>query len=345
MAAASIDFGDTMVLQQLKMPSHCTVLVVDDDDLVRAKLCVLLRQAGYEVAAAASGEEALKILSSLDCRIVVADWQMPGMDGLALCRYVRLKHSVNYIYFLMLTVRGHRRDVLKGLAAGADDYLIKGMPMEEILSRLEVGRRLTHLEHSLRRSNREHGRLAISDQLTGAFNRRYLTKYLPREIEHSRRCDQPLAVLSCDIDAFRQVNDRFGHRAGDEVLQRFVGCTASSMREGSDWIARIGGDEFVVILPETDLHQSIIIAQKLRQTFVERPLITCAGALGCTVSIGCAALQTAQELSTISAIELLRAADLGRYANKCGGRHRTNTVPVAAAETLLPPNREKNALS
>jgi diguanylate cyclase (GGDEF)-like protein len=345
--AASTDFTDTTVLRHLKAPTRCTVLVVDDDDLVRAQLCALLRQAGYEVAAVASGEEALQILISLDCRIVVADWQMPGMDGLALCRYVRLKHSVSYIYFLMLTVRGHRRDVLKGLAAGADDYVIKGAPMEEILARLEVGRRLTHLEHSLRLSNRENRRLAVTDSLTGALNRRYLTKYLPREIERARRYDHPLAVLSCDLDAFKQVNDSFGRRAGDEVLQWFVGCAASSIREGSGWIARVGGDEFVVVLPETNLAQSLIVARKLRESFAERPIVSCAGALNCTISIGSAALETKQDLATICAIELLRAADQALYASKRGGRDQTTALSATAAQALAPMvrNRGRNALN
>jgi two-component system cell cycle response regulator len=347
MDPTAIPSDDGNNLHQPKEPLRCTVLVVDDDALVRAKLSELLRRAGYEVAAAASGEQGLQILSSLDCRIVVADWQMPGMDGLALCRYVRLKHSVNYIYFLMLTVRGNRRDVLRGLAAGADDYLIKGAPMEEILARLEVGRRLTQLEHSIRISDQINPRSGETDPLTGVFNRRYLSEYLPREIERSKHDDRPLAVLSCAIDAFKQINDTFGHCAGDEVVQWFAGCASRSIREASDWVARIGEDEFVVILPRTNLEQSAVMARKLQQTFVERPIITGAGALNCTVSIGSAALQTAHELATTSAIELLRAADLGQYANKRGGRERTIAMSAGGAGRQSPGfcYRAKNALN
>jgi two-component system cell cycle response regulator len=341
------ELDDSALTQRLPLASRCTVLVVDDDELVRAKLTLLLKQAGYDVVSAASGEEALRVLGSTDCRIAIADWQMPSMNGLALCRYVRVKHTVNYIYFLMLTVRGSKRDVLRGLAAGADDYIVKGAPTEEILARVEVGRRLTHLEQSLRISNRENRRLAVTDPLTGALNRRYLMKYLPREMERSKRYAHPLAILSCDIDGFKQVNDTYGHRAGDEVLHWFVGCTVSSIRDSSDWIARVGGDEFVVVLPETNLHAANIVAQKLRQTFSGQPIATCAGPLHCATSIGATALETTQELATFSVTELLRAADHCLYASKRAGRDRTTAMSAASAGTQLPivPIRGNNELN
>jgi PleD family two-component response regulator len=152
---------------------RCRVLVVDDDEFVGAQLMALLRLAGYDVHAAGSGEEALRILDTMSCQMVLTDWQMADMDGLSLCRNVRLKDDEGYVYVLMLTVRNTKRDVLVGLAAGADDYIVKGAPAEEILARLEVGRRITQLEHSLRASNQENGRLSVTDPLTGAHNRRF----------------------------------------------------------------------------------------------------------------------------------------------------------------------------
>jgi two-component system, cell cycle response regulator len=171
---------DTTIVQQLVPQPQCRVLIVDDDDIVRAHLSAVLRRANYDVEVAASGEDALRILDTSQCQIVLTDWQMPGMDGLALCRKVRLEHVEGYVYLMMLTVRESKQDMLTSLAAGADDYIVKGSSIEEILARMEVARRITQLEYSLRLSNRENRRLSVTDALTAAHNRRYLMKYAAR---------------------------------------------------------------------------------------------------------------------------------------------------------------------
>src|ERR1700728_3707141 len=171
---------DTTIVQQLVPQWQCRVLVVDDDEIVRAQLKRMLEAARYEVQVAACGEEALQILDSSQCQIVLTDWQMPGMDGLDLWRKVPLQHVEGYVYVMVLTVRGAKQDMLLSMAAGADDYIVKGSSSEEILARMEVARRITHLEYSLRLSNRVNRRLSVTDPLTGAHNRRYLMKYLPR---------------------------------------------------------------------------------------------------------------------------------------------------------------------
>ena len=129
--------------------SRCRALVVDDDDIVRTQLMGLLRRSGYEVRGAGSGEEALGALDLGDCQLLVTDWQMPRITGLDLCRHVRLGRPDQYVYVLMLTVRDQEQDVLVGLAAGADDYVVKGAPNEEILARLELGRRIAQSEYPL----------------------------------------------------------------------------------------------------------------------------------------------------------------------------------------------------
>jgi diguanylate cyclase (GGDEF)-like protein len=319
------------VIQKMGPLWQCRVLVVDDDELVRAQLEILLRLAGYDVHAAGSGEEALRILSAMSCQIVLTDWQMADMDGLTLCRNVRLRDDEGYVYVLMLTVRNTKRDVLVGLAAGADDYIVKGAPAEEILARLEVGRRITHLESSLRASNQENGRLCVTDALTGAHNRRYLMRNLPRELERARRYDHPLAILSCDLDRFKRVNDRFGHEAGDETLQAFVMRSTSCLREATDWIVRSGGEEFVLVLPETTLEGASCVAKKVRQVLAAEPIATSAGPLFVTVSIGVTAVETADELAAVSVVELLRAADRCLYVSKNLGRNRVTAASAACA--------------
>jgi diguanylate cyclase (GGDEF)-like protein len=319
------------VAQKMGPLWQCRVLVVDDDEVVRAQLALLLRLAGYDVRVAGSGEEALAILGTTSCQIVLTDWQMADMDGLALCRNVRLKDDEGYVYVLMLTVRNTRRDVLVGLAAGADDYVVKGTPAEEILARLEVGRRITQRESSLRASNQENGRLSVTDPLTGAHNRRYLMRNLPRELERARRYDHPLAVLSCDIDRFKCVNDRFGHEVGDETLQAFVVRSASCIREATDWIVRSGGEEFVLVLPETTLEGASSVAKKVRQALAAEPITTRAGPLFVTVSIGVTAVETTDELASVSVVELLRAADRCLYVSKNLGRNRVTAASAACA--------------
>jgi two-component system cell cycle response regulator len=236
-------------------------------------------------------------------------------------------------------VRNGRGDIVAGLAAGADDYVVKGASTEELLARIGVGRRITRLERSLRSSNRENRRMATTDPLTGVHNRRFLMKYLPRELERSRRSDQPMAVLSCDLDHFKDINDKFGHEAGDQALQGFVKGATACIREGNDWIVRSGGEEFVIVLPDTDLAGACCVAQRLRQVLASEQIPTSTGAVTLTVSTGASALETERDLSEASVLDLLRAADRGLYASKDAGRDRVTPMLVEGTRpgpVLLP---------
>ena len=323
----------TVIMESPAQP--CRVLVVDDDDGIRSQLCLLLKLAGYEVHAARSGAEALLILGIKPCSIVVTDWEMPVMDGLALCRSLRMRDSEHYTYILMLTQRGDQSDILVGLEAGADDYLVKGGCIEELLARVGVGRRITRLENALRVTSEENRRMSVTDALTGARNRRFLMQYLPRELERARRYHRPLSVLSCDMDGFKRINDSYGHEAGDQVLNTFVERAMGCLRESIDWIARAGGEEFVVVLPETALRGASRVAEKLRHAMSSQRIATSTGNLGVTVSIGVTALETDQELASVSVVELLRAADQCLYVSKSLGRDRSTSVPAARAAAVM----------
>jgi diguanylate cyclase (GGDEF)-like protein len=272
---------------------------------------------------------------------------MPDMDGLSLCRIVRSEHAESYVYVIMLTVRDSKEDLLKGLGAGADDYVVKSAPIEEILARLEVARRITQVEYALRRSNRENRRLAATDPLTGAHNLRFLMEHLPREMCRSQRYLHPLAVLSCDIDRFKQINDAYGHDIGDEVLRAFVARADSCMREGSDWLARLGGDEFMVVLPETDVAGAQRVAQKLRNVFSHCPVATHAGPVKLSVSIGITAVEAEAEIRESSKIDvLLRAADRGLYASKANGGDRATATSIVAGRVAgIEHKGEKNGIN
>ncbi len=261
--------------QRLSPLNPCRVLIVDDDDLVRARLCVLLTASSYDIEVAASGEEALRIMGATHCHIVLTDWEMPDMDGLALCRCVRISQEEGYIYVLMLTVRNSKSDVLEGLAAGADDYVVKGSPTHEILARLEVGRRIVQEERALR-ANRANPQLSLTDGLTGAHNLRYFARQLSRELARSQRYQHPLAVLRCDIDEFARIRNRLGHECAAAVLRAFVTRAESCIRGSSDWIARVGLGEFMIVLPETSTQGAHHVARKLQEIIgsesVETPL-------------------------------------------------------------------------
>jgi two-component system, cell cycle response regulator len=331
---SSVDLSDSISMQRMPSPPPCRVLMVDDDELVRARLAALLRTAQFEVETASTGEEALRIMSARRCHILLAEWQMPDMDMNTLCRNVRADHTQGYVYVVLHTVRGSRTDLLAGLAAGADDYVVKGVPTDEILARLEVARRITGIECTLRSSNRENRRLAVTDPLTGTNNLRYLMKNLPDELLRARRYGHAMAVLSCDIDGFKQINDRFGHEAGNELLREFVTRSEGCLRKDIDWLARVGGDEFMIVLPETTVQGANVIAQRLRQSYTGYPVITHAGPVGFTASVGITAVEATHEIESVSKIEyLLRAADRGLYASKRLGGDRVTTATVTGVNT------------
>lgn len=307
----------------------CEVLVVDDDDDVRQHLADLLRQAGYIAHTAASGDAALRVLDQGSCTIVLSDWEMPGMDGPTLCRLIRQREHLSYIYVVLLTVRDTNDDLVAGLGAGADDYIVKGTAPEEIVARLSSGRRIANLEASLRAAIRESHRLAHTDPLTGAFNRRHLMEHLQAEHARSRVNGEDLSLLMCDLDHFKLINDAFGHGAGDDVLREFVIRTKSLLRP-RDWIARSGGEEFVIVLPNTSLAEAQLRASDICSAVRSASMPTSAGTIALTVSIGATATTPTRQ-PMVSIDDLLRSADVCLYSSKRNGRDRVTVAPPSAA--------------
>jgi len=309
-------------------------LLAEDDPVTRMLMTRFLKKAGYEVDAVADGSAALDRMTRRYYPILITDWEMPEMDGIALCEAVRGLQLDGYVYVLLLTARDSQEHIIAGLEAGADDYLIKPVDEPELIARLIAGRRILALEHSLRAANERNRILSITDALTGAFNRRYLMEQLPREVDRCRRYAYPLSVLMCDIDHFKQLNDARGHAAGDDVLQQFAARMQKSIRTTSDWIARYGGEEFLIVLPDTGHDGAMVVAEKMRSIMTATPFVTRAGDVQITASFGVAATTEQGPDLTLKVETLIRTADECLYRSKQAGRNRTTGVEIVESVAL-----------
>ncbi len=325
---------DLDCVTSLTVEPAATILLAEDDPVTRMLMTRFLKKAGYEVDAVSNGSEALDRMMARYYPILVTDWEMPEMDGVALCKAVRNMQLDGYVYALLLTARDAKEHIIAGLEAGADDYLIKPVHEAELIARLNAGRRILNLEHSLRAANQRNRILSITDALTGAYNRRYLMEQLPRELERCRRYAYPLSVLMCDVDHFKKINDVRGHAAGDEVLQQFAARTQKSIRSTSDWVARYGGEEFLVILPDTSYEGALHVAEKLRGLISATPFATRNGDCQVTASFGVASTGPNGPDISLKVERLIRAADECLYQSKQEGRNRSSGQEVELTLTL-----------
>ena len=302
------------------------LLLVEDEPTQRLLLERLLRRAGYEVETAPDGESALERVATGEFQMLLTDRDMPGIDGATLCRQVRELTLPTYVYILLLTAQASIDDVVTGLESGADDYIRKPANEAELLARLNAGRRIVQLEQSLREANAKIQLLSITDALVGTFNRRYLNEQLPREVERARRYDHAMSVVMTDLDQFKKINDEYGHQVGDEVLRQFAALSLGSIRNASDWIARFGGEEFVIVLPQTTAEGAAAVAEKIRGRCASQPFATSMGEILVTASFGVATLSDREESAQTAAEALLRRADDALYRSKREGRNRVVIV-------------------
>jgi diguanylate cyclase (GGDEF)-like protein len=304
------------------------VLLVDDDEIMVDRLKDLVTAAGFEVVTASSGEGALVTLATQFAPIVILDRHMPGMDGLALCRRIRATQYPGYVYIMLVTAHDSEDEILAGLDAGADDYLSKRLSGTHVIARLATARRILQLEHSLRQVIEERRRMAMTDVLTGCHNRRYFMNHLRREIKRMRRFGGEVALVVFDVDHFKHINDRHGHAAGDAVLIEFVRRVQGALPREYDWCARLGGEEFAVVLPQTGLGGGATVAEKIRRAVAAAPIQTAQGPVEVTVSAGVSGLACFADRGAVTADHLLSRADDCLYHSKNGGRDRV-TVDTA----------------
>lgn len=300
------------------------ILVVDDDEVVREMLETQLTAAGYPVLVAKNGAHAIQLLKSNRVRIVLSDWMMPEMDGIELCRQIRSVPDTEFIYFIMLTMHDDTQKLVTAFDAGVNDFLAKPCEYAELIARLHAGRRVIDLETTLirriRLTNRLNDRLhrlndrlkhaACTDPLTGLLNRRDAMSRLRDHWHAAVRYEHDLCVAMIDVDNFKRFNDTFGHQAGDELLRRIAILFTASLRD-VDVIARVGGDEFLIVVPETTVSGATIALDRVRES------IRSEARGNATISIGLSSKSSGAE----SVEGLLRSADQALYAAKDAGRN------------------------
>jgi diguanylate cyclase (GGDEF)-like protein len=304
------------------------VLIAEDDAVSRAILRRSLEKLGHECLAADNGQAALELYRNTPgVDLVISDWMMPGIDGLGLCRLIREDGREGYTYFIFLTSLGDKGHLLAGLAAGADDYLSKPLDRYELQMRLASAHRVTRLHRRLASQNEQLEKLnkrlfeeSREDPLTHLGNRLRLEEDLEVLQARSRRYGHSYAVALCDVDRFKEYNDRYGHPAGDGVLEKVAGVIRGSRRSG-DTAYRYGGEEFLIVLPEQTLRSATSTAGNLRKTVegLRIPHEANTPTKTVTISAGVAALVKGDAKSTG---ELLGQADAALYRAKEMGRNR-----------------------
>lgn len=301
------------------------ILIVEDDPISLKLLSRTLLQLNYAVVEAKNGVEAWQILQQRTIRLVITDWVMPEMDGITLTRLIRETEMTGYIYIIILTGRHGIENVVDGLDAGADDYLIKPFNPKELRSRMRIGARILDLEQRLKGAYERMYELAMHDELTGLWNRRAFYTHAQAELERSERLAHVLSILLLDIDHFKLVNDRYGHLVGDRALIMVADTIAKNLRS-YDRAGRWGGEEFVVLLPETSLSEAVNIAERLRIQVMNARLPVHVedqdnfdDELSIEISIGVAYLNLG---NAVSLDQLFNAADEMLYLAKKQGRNR-----------------------
>jgi diguanylate cyclase (GGDEF)-like protein len=295
------------------------VLVADDDpgSLLVAKAAV--ERSGHECLAAADGDEAWALYLAHQPDVVVTDWMMPGMDGLALCRAIRAREADLYTYIVLLTSQGSRNDVLAGLEAGADDYVTKPLDPFVLHARLLVALRVTTLHADLAHYRKMLAQQARTDPLTGLHNRLKLSEDLERLHARSVRYAEDYCVAMCDVDNFKSYNDIYGHQAGDLALRAVAAALAGQART-TDGVYRFGGEEFLLVLPNQSQLGAKALMERALDSVRDLKIAHSGDPLGqLTLSAGISAFTAENRLD---AETLLGEADAALYAAKAAGRNR-----------------------
>ena len=298
-------------MENTENKSQLSVLIIEDHPDQRDLLAIVLQREGYKVVTAANGVEALEKLTLEKVHIALSDIMMPKMDGFELINRIRSNSALRHIYIILITARIQEGDRVRGLDLGADDYITKPFSFSELLARVRVGSRVVQYQQHLEYQTQ-------IDSLTGLFNRRAFEKKIGEEFERSKRYGHPLSVVILDIDNFKKINDTYGHHGGDAALVKISEILRERIRR-SDFPSRFGGEEFVLVLPETDQDSAIQVARKFHEEIrscsfgtVDKPFLL-------TVSMG---LTSTTKKDNSDWREMVADADCALYQAKNTGKDR-----------------------
>lgn len=240
------------------------VLVVDDSPVSRKLLEHTLEETSYEVVFAKEGTDALRVFAERPPDLVIADWELPDISGPEMCRVVRSKFADAYTYIMLLTSNSDKKSIAEGLAAGADDYLTKPFDADELRARLGVGRRVIEMQRQIEAKNKELGREARTDPLTGLANRRAVEEWAAKQVAGSARHGYSIWLILMDLESYKPVRDGFGHAAGDSMLQACAEITKKHTRM-SDMCGHLGGDQFILVISHVEKGNVPIVVDRLRE--------------------------------------------------------------------------------
>ncbi|MFA4827806.1 MAG: diguanylate cyclase [Thermodesulfovibrionales bacterium] len=300
------------------------ILLVEDSKAQAGLIRDFLEKTGYEVIWAENGKSAIKIAKSKGIDIILLDLVLPDISGNEVCRWLKLNEDTKGLPIIMLTVKDGLTDKVAGLEAGADDYVPKPYNEIELNARIYASLRTKALQDELRQKNhqledllRQVEIMAITDQLTGIYNRRRLETVLEEEFRRTIRYKSPLACLMIDIDHFKRINDRFGHHTGDMVIKETAQIITECARD-IDTVARWGGEEFLALFPQTKKEDALQPAVRIIKKVSEHKFSEISDEQ-ITISIGIA---SAPDPSIDTEEKLIHASDMALYEAKKKGRNR-----------------------
>lgn len=286
---------------------------------------------GYEVLSASDGNDALALLTQTDHpKLAILNYEMDGLCGADLCRRLRADSIDPYTYMILLMEKSQKDDLLEAFEQGADDYLVKPFDGYELRAKLLVAKRILGLQDRLIAMRDELQEQATHDALTGLWNRRASMAALDRELTRASREKKTVGLMLADLDHFKNINDTYGHLAGDKVLQAVATRIKGALRS-YDTVGRYGGEEFLIISPGCDAAALLRRAEHLRTSIAGEPVRTPEGDISLSLSLG-AAVSGGATLRD----QFLKAADEALYRAKRGGRNRVELARGLEADAPLP---------
>ncbi|NNG02502.1 MAG: PleD family two-component system response regulator [Inquilinus sp.] len=317
--------------EQAESAEQCRILVVDDSDIELEKIVNTLEDHCEELTAVETCREALERAQAGDYELVVVSLSMQSEDALRLCSQLRSHEATRQTPILLMASEGELPRIAKGLELGANDYLLRPLDRNELKARVRTQVRRKRYQERLRQNYEESLSMALTDSLTGLFNRRYLNAHLTRIVGRIGETHKPVAAILFDVDFFKAINDTYGHAVGDEVLKELAARVSRNLRN-FDMVARIGGEEFVIIMPDASVEAAAMVAERLRLTICQRPFKVshAKGPLSIAISLGVAATENPKEPPD----SLIDRADQCLYSAKNRGRNRV----VAEGLDELPPD-------